>query len=180
MTLRTLAHIANLVSWILVILALTRKAQTHRPATKLSDGRVEFPPAMFSLWLWLFIALPSAWAAILALRRHVGTPWELLSAAVVVLIAISHLWEFPGTLVVTRGGLEQVHWIWLNRRIRWSDIVEIKTVINRPTVTIKGRDGTTVVYSAELPDRPRFLLELKRHCGENLPPGFPNEPAQQS
>ena len=180
MTLRALARVANLVSWLILILVLTRKSQTQRPATELSDGRVEFAPGVLSFWVWLSIAIPSAWSAIVVLRRHFSTPWELLTTTYVVLIALSHLLSFPRTIVVTREGLEQLHWLWMNRRIRWNDIVEIKTVANRSRVTIKSGDGTTIVYSAELADRPRFLLELKRYCGENLPPEFPNEPAQQN
>jgi hypothetical protein len=43
-------------------------------------------------------------------------------------------------------------------------------------VTVTGKDGTKIIHSPMLADRPRFLLELKRHCGEELPPDFPREP----
>jgi hypothetical protein len=43
-------------------------------------------------------------------------------------------------------------------------------------VTIIGADGTKIIHSRQLPDRPRLLMELKIHCAEKLPSDFPREP----
>lgn len=83
----------------------------------------------------------------------------------------------PGTIVVADDGLEQRYWFRMDKRIGWKNIEEIKSV-KWSTVTITGTDGTKIVHSPMLADRPRFLLELKRHCGEELPPDFPREPIE--
>ena len=83
------------------------------------------------------------------------------------------LFEFPGSVVVTGDGLEQIYWFWRNKHIRWNDIVEIESGQKDRTVTITSANGTKIVHSRFLADRPRFLLELKEHCGEELPPDFP-------
>jgi hypothetical protein len=62
----------------------------------------------------------------------------------------------------------------------WKNIVEINTGEKSRTVAITSSDGTEIVHSDLLVDRPRMLLELKQHCGENLPPDFPREPLAQS
>lgn len=87
--------------------------------------------------------------------------------------------EFPGTIVITADGLEQVHWLWKNKLIQWSEIEEINTGEKSRAVTITATNGTKIVHSRQLPDRPRLLFELKQHCGENLPPDFPREPIAQ-
>jgi Bacterial PH domain len=74
---------------------------------------------------------------------------------------------------IASDGLQQVSWLWKNKRIRWEDIVEINTGGKSRTVTITGSDGTKIVHSRVLPDRPRLLIELRHHCGENLPSDFP-------
>jgi hypothetical protein len=83
---------------------------------------------------------------------------------------------FPDTIIVKADGLEQIAWLRRRRQIRWADIVEINTGEKGRTVSIIGADGTKIVHSRQLPDRPRLLMELKKHCGENLPSDFPREP----
>jgi hypothetical protein len=77
-------------------------------------------------------------------------------------------------VLVSDYGLEAVVWLWRNKRIRWDEIVEINTERKGSAVTVIGVDKTKIVHSSGLPDRPRFLLEIKRHCGGNLPADFPN------
>lgn len=43
-------------------------------------------------------------------------------------------------------------------------------------VTVKSGKGKTIIHPKQLPDRQRFLFELKQHCGAELPPDFPREP----
>jgi hypothetical protein len=83
--------------------------------------------------------------------------------------------SFPETIIVKADGLEQVSWLWKNKRIHRSDIVEINTGEKSRTVTITSADGTRIVHSRQLPDRQRLLAELKHHCGENPPSDFPRE-----
>jgi hypothetical protein len=97
-------------------------------------------------------------------------------AASLGILAVMILFPFPETIIVTTDGLKQISWLWKNRQIRWVEIVEINTGEKSRTVAIKGADGTKIVHSRQLPDRPGLLLTLKDHCGENLPPDFPREP----
>jgi hypothetical protein len=69
----------------------------------------------------------------------------------------------------------QISWPGRNRRIRWAEIAEINTGEKSRTVTITGGNGTKIIHTRSLPDRPRLLMELKHYCGENLPPDFPRE-----
>ena len=95
-------------------------------------------------------------------------------------VAIGLITLFPGTIVIDSEGLQQTSWAWKNKRIRWTDIVEINTGEKSRTVTISGADGTKIVHSRRLPDRPRLLWEIKQRCGEQLPADFPREPVSSS
>jgi hypothetical protein len=110
------------------------------------------------------------------LRHGLGNPWEALIGASFGLGALAFLIELPATIVAGSDGLEQVYWFRRNKRIGWGEIVEINTGEKSRVVTITGADGTKIIHSRQLTDRPRLLLELKRHCGDNLPPDFPCEP----
>jgi hypothetical protein len=90
--------------------------------------------------------------------------------------ALFIIFDFPGTIVVTRDGLEQKYWFHKRKRILWKEIVEIETCVLNEAVKITSMDGTKIVHSYLLADRLRLLLELKQHCGEELPPDFPREP----
>jgi hypothetical protein len=79
----------------------------------------------------------------------------------------------PGAVSATDSGLEEVIWLWRNKRILWKDIVEVNAERKGGTVTVIGADKTRIAHTSRLPDRPRFLLEIKRHGGENLPQDFP-------
>jgi hypothetical protein len=101
---------------------------------------------------------------------------DLIIAAILGILAMMFIFTFPETIVVTDNGLEQISWLWKKKQIRWADIVEINTGEKSRTVTITGADGTKIVHSRQLPDRSRLLMELRVHCGENLPSDFPREP----
>lgn len=77
---------------------------------------------------------------------------------------------------MSNEAIEQVFLLGWRKCIRWEDIVEIESNPKDRMVTITGADGTKIVYSRFLADRPRLLLELKQRCGEDLPPDFPQEP----
>jgi hypothetical protein len=105
-----------------------------------------------------------------------GKPLELVMAVCFGVIAVMVIFTFPGTIIASADGLEQTFWLWKNKGIRWTEIAEINTGEKSRTVTITGADGTKIVHSRQLPDRPGLLVTLKDHCGENLPPDFPREP----
>lgn len=168
---------ANLASIAVLVWLHVKGFENHEPAEVLSDGRVEFPPNRLRFATWLIAVAIPAWAALDALLHRSNKPMDVWSWVVIVLIALAELLSFPGTVVVTREDIEQVYWFQKIRRIRWSDIVEINIGDKIRTVTITGADGTKIVHSGQLPDRPRLLEEIKRYCGPELPPDFPQETA---
>ena len=158
-----------------VLIYFFSAAHTQRKATYSSNGRLEFTPnkSVFGAWLLMIAYLAYAIATQLKHSRNaldwIGTLGLLAVGALIVA-------GFPGTIVITADGLEQVHWLWRNKHVQWSEIEEINTGEKSRAVTITATDGTKIVHSRQLPDRPRLLFELKQHCGENLPPDFPREP----
>jgi len=171
---------AKLLFWVAAFWLLLRKAEARQRATVHGDGRIEFARNAYSYLAWVLISVSLAWWAIRYLLFGNREPLALLQAVGLGLVTVMLLVEFPGTIVVTDIGLEQLCWLRRNKRILWEDIVEINTGEKIGTVTITAVDGTKIVHSADLPDRTRLLLELKQHCGENLPPDFPREPLPQA
>jgi hypothetical protein len=146
-----------------------------------SDGRIEFAPD----WIGL-CAYPLVFFYLLGLatndllHRHAG-PWDFLNPALLGSIAITLALSFPGTVVADDGGLEAIYWFRRNKRIRWKDVESIETDGKRTRfsmITLAGVDGTKINHSSLLADRPRLLLEIQKHCTENLPPDFPREPVE--
>ena len=168
------------IGWILcgvgVAWMLVSSASNRRVAKIFSDGRIEFSPNRRAYWALPLTVVLLAWTAMQDLMQSRGRSFGLVMAGGIGLLVLMLLFSFPGTVVITSGGLEQVYWFRRRKRIQWKDIVEINTGEKSRTVTIMGADGTRIVHSPQLPDRPRLLLELKNRCGENLPSDFPQEP----
>jgi hypothetical protein len=101
---------------------------------------------------------------------------EILMGIATGLSALVLFRMLPATIVVGDQGVEQEYWLASSLRLGWKEIIEIDTGRLRQTVTIKSLGGTKITHSLQLADRPRFLAELKRRCGEELPEDFPREP----
>ena len=170
----------NCLIWAAAFWMLFRKAEAQRPARICGDGRVEFTRSGFAYLLWILLAADLAWWAIRELLFSKGRPLALMKGVALGLSAAMLLFDLPGTIFITSGGLEQSYWLRRNKRILWKDILEINTGEKGHIVTVTSADGTKIVHSAELADRARLLLELKQHCGDDLPPDFPREPLTQS
>jgi hypothetical protein len=170
---------AKLLFWVAAFWLLFRKAEARQRATVHGDGRIEFARNAYSYLAWILITVSLAWLATRGLLFGKREPLALLQAVGLGLLPVMLLTEFPGTIMITDVGLEQLYWLRRNKRIQWEDIVEINTGEKIRSVTITADDGTKIVHSAGLPDRARLLLELKQHCGDNLPPDFPREPLPQ-
>jgi len=175
---KTIHWTINLIFWIALGLILTGMIKSRRSAKIINHDQIEFAPRWFVVWAWLFVALRMSFLVPDYVKQGLGKPWDFITGAALGVGVLASLSSIPGTLIVSHDGLKQVYWFWRNKQIRWGEIVEINTGEKGKgrTVTVKGANGTTIVHSGELPDRPRFLLELKQHCGENLPPDFPREP----
>ncbi len=173
-TLDYVPHVAFWVALVLVVLSLSGHLNNRRLAKVLDDGRVEFAPSWIGVSAWIFIALRLALGAARELTQDMAHPWSFTAGALLGLVVLGSFFGLPGTIVVTIEGLVQVYWLRRNTCIRWNEIVAIKTGETGGTVTVSGRDGTQIVHSRGIADRPRLLQELKRHCGENLPSDFPS------
>jgi len=151
-------------------------ASKDKKAEVLQDGTVEFLPNKLAFWTWPLLMAYLTYAAVRELMHVPRSPLGLITAALIVTITVAIAASFPATIIVDTKGLEQVSWLWKNKRIGWSEIVEINTGEKSRTVTITGADGTKIVHAQQLADRPRLLSELRHHCGDSLPQDFPREP----
>lgn len=150
-------------------------ADKQRKAVILPDGSVAFTPNRRSFIAWPILMVYLVYVTV-SLAVHAGrSPFNVLMAVCFGIGTVMFATLFPGSIVVTRDGLQQVSWLWKNKRVRWEDIVEINTGAKSRIVTIKGSDGTKIVHTPVLPDRARLLIELRQYCGDNLPPDFPRE-----
>ena len=162
----------HLLFWIALALIFASFVSNRRPARVRVSGRVEFAPRWFGVLAWIYIAVRMCFSAGDFLRHGLGEPLTFTTGALLGLSAVLMIAALPGTVVVTDDAIMEIFWFWRNKRIRWEEIVEINTERNGSTVTVKGADRTRIIHWRGLPDRPRFLAEIVRHCGENLPPSF--------
>ncbi len=170
---------ARVLFWVAAIWMLLRDADAKRSASMDGYGRIQFSRNGVAFLAWILITTDLAWWAIRDFLSSGGKPFGIVNGAGLGLLVVLFLADFPGTIVTTSEGLEQLYWLRRNKRIQWRDIVEVNTGAKSRTVTITGSDGTKIVHSTQLADRPRLLLELKQYSGDNLPPDFPREPLVQ-
>lgn len=178
MILKSLLWMTHQFFWILPLLALwvLFRSPGNQRRAKENAERIEFSPSWIVLAAWIVVFAYLANGAIASFRHNQDKILDFVLAACPVVLALMFIASFPGTVVVTSDGVHQVYWFWRSKHIRWEEIVEINTGEKIKNVTITAAKGTKIVHSSALPDRPRLLLELKKHCGENLPPDFPREP----
>ena len=165
------------LSVALLICALGN-ADKQRKASILPDGTIDFSPNRRSFWASPLVVVYLIYLIVNLLMHLHGSLLNIMVAVVFGLLLFMIVFSFPDTITVTDHGIEQVAWLWKHKRIRWTDIVEINA--GGGMLTISGADGTKIVHTRQLPDRPRLLTEIKRHCGENLPSGFPDEATGKS
>jgi hypothetical protein len=177
MTWNALSWVAPKLLWIAPLLAfLILLAGVGRPKfARDLGGRIEFAPSRMELAAWAVIFVCLIIGTIDSFRHIQWQILNLLAAAAPVLLVLVVVSYVPGTIIITGDGLQQIYWFSRNKRIRWEEIVEINTGKKNPNVTIIGANRTKIIHSPQLPDRARLLLEVKRHCCENLPPDFPRE-----
>ena len=178
MTWNALSSIGPKLLWIaplLAFLVLIAGAGKPKSADDLADGRIEFAPSRMELASWAVIFICLMIETIDLFRHSQGQILNLLIAACPGLLVLVVIFNVPGTIIITADSLQQIYWFSRNKRIRWEEIVEINTGKKDRTVTVTGANRTKIIHSKQLPDRARLLLELKRHCGKNLPPDFPRE-----
>ena len=150
------------------------KIRTDRPAKVLGDGRIEFGPG----WIWIcFFGMLTTWLPIAA-TGYVLHHSERFFASIPIfigLVMMAFVFDFPGTIIVSSEGLDQLYWLRPNKRLRWGQIAEIRTSKQNGPVMITGANGVKIVHSPYLVDRARLLNEVKKHCAAELPADFPRE-----
>jgi len=159
--------------WIALALLIASIVSNRRPATVRADGNVKFAPRWFGVWALIYVAIRMGFITWGYLRHGLGQPLTFATGVLLGLASVGLVFALPGTVLVTDSGLEEAFWLRRNKRIRWEEIVEINTERRGSAVTVIGFDKTKIIHSSQLPDRPRFLLEIRQHCCDNLPEDFP-------
>ncbi len=162
----------QLLFWIALAIVLVNAFHNRRHA-KARPDRVEFAPRSMELWAWMYVVVRVCFISAAYLRHGLSEPLTFATGALLVFSSVGSTFLLPGTILVNDSGLVQVFWLWRNKKIRWSEIMEINAEKRGGAVTVFSSDQSEIVHSGRLPDRPRFLLELKTHCGEHLPSNFP-------
>ena len=163
---------ANFLSALLLAWMHFRGPGRGHSAKDLGDGRVEFSPDPLTYFAWPLITLLPAWVAINELRRGLGDWSQLIAPAIILLLAVSEMFSFPGSIVVSHEGIEQHFWLRGQKRIRWGEVTELREGRGNSSLTITASDSTRIDFSGRLPDLPRFLEEIEKYCSGNLPPEF--------
>ena len=169
---KSLVGLANFIAAAIAAWLVYGRDATRRPASVLSDGRIEFRPDRLTLAALLLLEIPAVWYTVRSVQHGFQIGWSLVPAIYLGWAALVHLISYPGTVVVTRDGLEQLFWFRGNQRMLWADIREIRSSAD---LKIIGADGTTIVHSQLLADRERLMAEIRRYCADELPPDFPEE-----
>ena len=167
--------IAEIFFWILLFWMFWGRDGKRGSARALSGDRIEFAPDRISFGGWLLLVVSLVFSIAHRLMNFHEKQWDLLTVTLLGLYVIVFLVSFPASIIVSGEGLEQVYWFRPRKCIRWNEIVEIESGPKDRLVTITGANGTKIVHTRFLADRARLLVEIRRHCGEELPPEFPGE-----
>ena len=165
----------HLSFWVALGLILASFVNNRRPARVHASGEVEFAPRSFGILAWIYVAVRMCFIAGDYLRHGLGEPFTFTTGALLGLASLLMIAALPGTVVVNDDGITEVFWFWRNKVVRWKEIVEINTEASGSAVRVMGANRTNIIHWRGLPDRPQFLAEIVRHCGENLPTDFPGK-----
>jgi hypothetical protein len=173
---RTIHWAISLLFWIASALVLTGVLKKNRGHVRVRpDGEVRFLPRW---WFVCSLAFIMAWFGFIGsgyLRAGLNEPLRFTTGVLMCIAVVGAFSTIPGTIVSTSEALKVLHWFWRNKIIRWTEIEEIDTEKRSNTVTVIGSGHRKIVFTNVYPDRSRFLLEIKRHCGNDLPPDFPDQ-----
>jgi hypothetical protein len=163
---------------VTLLICAVGQADKQRKASVLPNGSIDFTPNRRSFWASPLVVAYLVYLLVNLLMHIHRSLLNIMAVVALGMLLFTIAFSFPDTITVTDSGLEQVAWLWKHKRIRWAEIVEINA--GGGMLTITGADGTKIVHTRQLPDRSRLLMEIKRHCGENLPSDFPDEATGKS
>ena len=175
---------APFVCAILLIWFLSRqivsRADEGRQAREAEGGRVEFAPNPRSYKsVYAFVALLIYVALSQFVTGH-GQIASVIIGMVSIGLALLVLAAYPGSIVLSAAGLEQIYWLWWNKHIAWSEVSGVKADQKKGTLTVLAKGRTRIVYGSQLPDRTRFETELERRCPGMIPAASSIAPASAS
>jgi hypothetical protein len=154
--------------WVLSLLIVS-EADSARQAVETADGRIEFAPDRRNyIAVYLLVAF-LAYLGIIQLIRAFRDPMALIGVVLWPGLALILLAAFPGKILAGKDGLEQVYWLWKNKRIEWQDVAGVTVEEAKRIVTIRSKSGTTIAHRRQLADRARLMAEIEKYCPEKLP-----------
>src|SRR5579863_9783919 len=147
MILQTFHWAASNMFWLALALVLTGLFKQNRGSAKLcANGRVQFSPSWWFVCAWVFILLQFGFIGNRFLRSGLNEPLQFLTGASMWIAAIGAVSTIPGILVVTDEALEEVNWVWRNKKLLWTEIQEIDTEKRGCAVTVIGAGQRRIVY----------------------------------
>jgi len=173
-TIHWAAHTLFWIAFALFFIGMFKRNQGY--AKLCSDGRVRFVPRWWFVSAWSYLLVRLGFVGAEYLRTGSKEPLQFSTGILILVAVVVALLSLPGMLLVTDDALEERNWVWRNKKILWSEIQEIQTEKKGSAITVIGPNHSRIVYTNLYPDRSRFLLEIERHCGENLPSNFPRTP----
>jgi hypothetical protein len=156
---------------LLIVLAqlVASKADEDRKAVEGEGGRIEFKPNRRGYWgAYIFIGC-LGYAVLTGLYGAIHSTINLVPASLCAGFILLILRAYPGSIVADASGIEQLFWLPVHKRIAWNDVATITVNGKNREIGIRGKNGVKILHSRQLPDRERFLEELKKHCPEKLP-----------
>jgi len=168
--------ILSVLWWFAFALLFIGMLKANRGSAMLRpNGEVHFVPRWWFVCSWLYITVQFGFIGSKYLRAGLSEHLQLLVGVLVCISVVMALSAIPGTIKATSEVLEEVRWFGRNNKIRWTEIEEINTEKRSRTVTVVGSGHRTIIYTNVYPDRVRFLLEIRQHCANDLPPTFPDD-----
>jgi len=156
---------------VLFVLArmILKEADTNLQAEELPGGALRFGPDQLArIAMAVFIGgfgVVGVLGTVSALFGGRGLAMSLFCLAVALLL----LRFLPGTLLLTKEGLEQHVWLGSPKKIAWSEVQSVTVVKREGRVVILGTGGRKIQHAKQLPDRDRLLAELRAHCPDKMP-----------
>ncbi|MGA8729243.1 MAG: hypothetical protein WB608_10875 [Terracidiphilus sp.] len=157
-----------IVFWIAARVAVADAAR-DRTAVERENGRIEFFPNRQCFWgiyvILAFISYPILMFIATGFKSATGLWLISLCSGCILLLLMS----FPGSIYINADGLEQTYWVGSKKRVPWKHVAWIGIDDKKKRVTVKGSNGHKIVHTRQLPDKARFLAELRTHCPTKMP-----------
>ena len=143
-------------------------ADANREA-RVSGDATYFEPNRRNFWGVYMFSTAMAYGAIAALVSGLNSIGGILTFAFCLGFAFLIFAVFPGVIVSGPNGLEQRYWLWKSKKIAWGEIKSIEINEKKKTITIFSSAGTKIQHTKILPERDRFVADLRTRCANKFP-----------